>query len=219
MNHAMNIDSSPVTQLLVSTPEAAERIIRPHASLLRAAVSDSFEDWSLLLQRSPAETAGVSNYVRTRYVHDRTVYRLATAQASGDHPGLRVTKVKGLWVVVLSDAILLKLKKLTVSLRSKNIQTNQTVAFDHQGAVLFEAPDVTNATSGYVADSIAAMPVRFVVVCWDGDRKVWEVDLDSEARGGAGVVAEIPAAPAPEAPSRTAVVAEGEREAPTAQGE
>jgi len=182
--------------LHVPDQSAAERVIRPHAEVLRDAVVGAFGDWSSTLQASPKATAGLSVYARTRFIHDRTVARLVAAQASGNHPGLRVTKVEGLWVVVLSDAILLKLKKLSVTLKSRNIQTGQTRKFDRQRPVLLEAAGATNATSGYVLDSAAAAPVKLVVVCWEGKQKVWEVDLDAP-ESGSGQIVEIPAAPAP----------------------
>lgn len=204
----MNIVSIAMSILQIPTQEAAELAIGPHKAVLRAAIADSFQDWTELLQRNPEQTGGLSNYVRTRFVHDRTVHRLTVAETTGEHVGLRVRKIKGLWVVVLSDALILKLKKLTIGLRSRNIPTGQTISFDNQRAVLFAPTAATNATSGYVVDAAAASPTRFVVVCWDGPHKIWEVDLGSDAGGATGVVAEIPAVPTAPKRLRTKVVEE-----------
>lgn len=101
---------------------------------------------------------------------------------------------------------MLKLKKLDVSLRSRNIRTGQTTAFNSQTALLPENFGVvTNATSGYVLDPLGSEIVRVVVVCWDGPVKRWEVDLLDDA-GEDGVIVTIPAGPAPVPPDRTRVI-------------
>jgi hypothetical protein len=203
----------------IGTPDAAAKFLRPFAAVLDAAVKGAFADWGELLRLNPDKTAGLSTTCRARYIHDRTVHRLAVVEASGDCPGLRLKKIKGLYVVILRDTLMLKLKKLDVSLRSRNIRTGQTTAFDMQGSLLGEGfGAVTNATSGYVLDELGSEIVRVVVVCWDGRAKPWEVDLREDA-GEDGTVITIPAAPAPVAPSRTRVVIETPAEADESSAE
>jgi hypothetical protein len=139
------------------------------------------------------------------------VHRLAVVETSGDCPGLRLKKINGLFVVILEDKLMLKLKKLNVGLRSRNIRTGQTTAFDCQTSLLGkDFGVVTNATSGYVLDEIGSQIDRVVVVCWDGQTKQWEVDLLENA-GEDGTVVTIPAAPAPR-PSRTRVIVDAPAE-------
>lgn len=177
--------------------------------VLSAAVIGGHSDWEHLLRNNPQETGGLSNSARARVIHDRTVHRLAVAEASGAYPGLRVVKIRGLSVVILGDAVMLKLKKLDVTLRSRNIRTGQTTAFDRQMPLLGQAyGSVTNATSGYVLDELGSEIVRIVAVCWEGPDKRWEVNLMEATGEGDGTVVTIPVGPAPPTPSRTRVVAE-----------
>jgi hypothetical protein len=195
------------TGQIANSGEAVE-FLHAFAPVLNASVRAAHTDWGLLLQESPERTAGLSTTLRARYIHDRTVHHLGRAETAGECQGLRLRKIRGLYVVILSDRLMLKLKKLDVTLRSQNIRTGQTTAFDEQTALLGEDFGVvTNATSGYVLDQLGSEIVRVVVVCWDGPVKQWEVDLMDDA-GADGVVVTIPAEPAPSAPSRTRVVAE-----------
>lgn len=188
----------------------AEDLLGDFGVVLGGAVKSAFSDWGTILRTNPAETGGLSTSARARIIHDRTVHYLAVAEASGDYAGLRLKKIKGLYVVILKDKLMLKLKKLDMNLRSRNIRTGQTTAFDQQKALLPRDFGVlTNATSGYVMDDLGSEIARVVVVCWDGREKRWEVDLlESAGEGEGGIVVTIPAGPVPPEPSRTRIVAE-----------
>jgi hypothetical protein len=187
----------------------AEDILGPYRSVLFDAISGSWSDYATVLRERPSETAGMSSFTRTRFIHDRTVHRLAVVEAAGEHPGLRLKKIRQLWVVILDDVLMLKLKKLNAKLRSRNIATGQTKAFDKQDQLLpANAGVLTNATSGYVTDALGSEIVRAVVVCWEGPEKRWEVDLSSSAAEG-GVIVTVPAGPVPtDQRSRTRVIVE-----------
>jgi hypothetical protein len=179
-----------MTTHLLDQAQAAS-LIAPVAPLLSGELHGAFKDWTTVLQNNPDETGGLCARVRWGFIHDRWVYRLTRAVAGGDYPMLRLGKSRGLNVAVVSDRIVLKLKKLDPGLRSRNIQTGQTVAFDNQQLVVpSEYGRVTNATGGYVPDSAGAEPGRIVVVCWDGRTRLWTVPLDGQV---GGVVLEIPA--------------------------
>jgi hypothetical protein len=186
--------------------EAAADFLEPFGPVLAAAVRGSYSDWHMILAANPAETAGLSSTARARFIHDRTVQRLAVVEAAGTCTGLRLIKIRGLYVVVLQDKLMLKLKKLDVSLRSRNIPTMQTQAFATQTSLLGNGfGTVTNAVSGYVLDPLGSDIDRIVVVCWDDDQKQWEVELLDSGEGG--TVVTIPAAPAPPG-TRTRIVAD-----------
>ena len=108
-------------------------IIAPVKPLLSRELHGAFKDWTTVLQENPDETGGLTPRVRWGFIHDRWVNRLTKAIAGGGYPMIRLTKARGgLNVVVISDRIDLKLKKLDPNLRSRNVQTGQTVAFDNQ---------------------------------------------------------------------------------------
>lgn len=179
----------------------ASTLLEPVKALLVSELHGAFGDWTTVLRNNPGETGGLGRSARCRFVHDRWVFRLKTAMASGKYPTLRLDRRNQLNLVVVGDKIALKLKKLDPGLRSRNIQTNQTVAFDNQELVVpSEFGRMTNATSGYVLDEHGAVPVQIVVVCWDGETKVWDLRLDGEA---GGVTLEIGAANPSEAPDKT----------------
>lgn len=190
----------------ISTQEQAEAFLKPFKPTLSGAIRGAFEDWSSLLGKAPVETAGLSTQHHRRYIHDRTVFHLNKAELEGAVPGLRLTKARGgLFIVVLRDQMVLKLKKLGITLRSKNIQTGQTRAFDHQVSLLSpDAGRVTNATSGYVPDALSGGPGSLHVVCWDGVIMLWEIPLDEAGEsGGSGPLITLPAEPtAPAASGR-----------------
>ena len=194
-------------------PSEADEFLRPYKAVLGGAIVGAFADYTGILRDDPNRTAGLSKFTRTRFVHDRTVHRLAIAEASGDYAGLRLVKIRGLWVVILRDTLMLKLKKLDANLRSRNILTGQTSAFNLQMPLLVESTTVTNATSGYVMDPLGSEIVRTVVVCWDDADQKWVSDLlDNPGEGG--VVVTIPAGPAPtDLPSRTRIVGDDEEAA------
>lgn len=190
----------------INTPGAAADFLEPYGAVLAEAVQGAYADWGAVLANNPGETAGFSSTARARCIHDRTVHRLGIVEAAGTCEGLRLTKIRGLYVVILGDQLMLKLKKLDVSLRSRNIPTKQTTAFDMQGSLLGEGfGTVTNAVSGYVLDPLGSDIDRIVVVCWEADQKHWEIDLMNPGEGG--TVVTIPASPTPPAP-RTRVIAD-----------
>lgn len=179
----------------------AEAVIEPYKAVLDGAISGAFEDWAAVLQAAPEQTAGLSVFTQTRFVHDRMVHRLATAEASGLAPGLRLQSKRGLHVAILRDQIQLKLKKLSTTLKSRNIQTKQTIAFDQQGRLAgSDELSLTNATGGYVLDGASASIGQIVVVCWTGDERQWVVDLRDQGQGD--VVVSLPAATQAPAPTR-----------------
>jgi len=192
----------------VLSQDEAERAVEPFRNTLASSILGAVEDWEAVLGESPTRTGGLSNFTFTRFVHDRTVHRLQTAQAAGECPGLRMKKVRGLWAAVIDDQMMLKLKKLDSRLRSRNIQTGQTLAFDNQIPLEgFSPRPLTNATSGYVLGKSTRQIERAVVVCWDGDDQHWAIDLLGNA-GSADEVVTLPAAPAPEPTRRrTKIVA------------
>jgi len=181
----------------ISTPAQAAEFLRPFKPTLSGAIRGAFEDYAKLLTNSPKETAGLSAQHHRRYIHDRTVFHLNRAELEAAVAGLRLEKVRGgLYVVILRDQMVLKLKKLDVTLRSKNIQTGQTKAFNVQESLL--SPDVgrvTNATSGYVPDVLAGGIGRLLVVCWDGGNRLWNIALDDAEEESGGPVVTLPAEP------------------------
>ena len=192
----------------IGSHQEAEEFLRDFRGILSGAIVGALSDWDTVLRANPNETGGLSTSARARVIHDRTVHRLGVEEASGSYPGLRLAKIRGLYVVILNDTLMLKLKKLDLNLRSRNIRTGQTAAFDQQSALFpREVGVLTNATSGYVLDALGSELARVVVVCWDGRERRWEVDL-LESAGEGGVVVTIPASPAPVRPIRTRIVPE-----------
>ncbi len=191
------------TSTLLTKP-LATRIIKPHSEVLVGCFDGAFDDWAKILGSRPTETAGLSTRTRTCFIHDRVVYRLQVAENAGETPGLRVRKVRGLNVAILNDRLMLKFKKLDNRLRSRNIPTGQTIAFDHQTPLIASSVGrVTNATSGYVADDTTGSGAAIVVVCWNGEDQFWDIPL----RGGSAEGAlEIPAEPTTPKRARTRVV-------------
>lgn len=171
------------------TQETAERLIEPHKGLLAGSIRGAVTDWTSLLSLDGAATlmGGLTPRTRASYVHERVVYRLLQAEASGECDGLRMKRGRGgLWVAIINDQIVLKLKKLDRELKSRNIPTMQTAHFDHQGMMPgLNVPAATNATGGYVLDPLTTMPLRLVVVCWDGLMHQWTINLEAET-GEAG---------------------------------
>lgn len=194
------------------TQDDAEQLLEPFKPVLFGAFTGAFSDWSSLLQRAPEETAGLTKFVRTRYLHDRVVNRLQREELRGSVPGLRVRQINGLQVAVLHDSLMLKFKKLDRNLRSRNIQTGQTVAFNNQVPLVTDGGGLlTNATGGYVLDRGAAELSKLVVVCWDGPSRLWRVDLD--AGKADGVMVELPAQPYTPPTRRTRVRSGSEEKA------
>jgi hypothetical protein len=190
----------------IKTQADAAEFLKPYGPVLADAVRGSYADWGKLLANNPGETAGLSSTARARYIHDRTVHRLGVVEAAGTCEGLRLAKINRLFVVILGDTLMLKLKKLDVSLRPRNIPTKQTTAFNMQASLLGDDfGTVTNAVSGYVLDPLGSDIDRIVVVCWEGDKKHWEIELLDTGEGG--TVITIPAEPAPPSP-RTRIVAD-----------
>jgi hypothetical protein len=196
----------------IFTEAQAEEFLRPFKPTLAGAIRGAFRDWGAMLMKAPQETAGLSPYVRARYVHDRTVFHLNKAEVQESCPGLHLVKRHGLYTAELRDQMVLKLKKLDGGLRSRNIQTGQTQAFDTQSLLIpAETGRTTNATSGYVPDALSGSLTSLVVVCWNGRNRLWAVSLDEEQGEAGGPVVEIPAEPAvPRAP-RTKIVKPSER--------
>ncbi len=179
-------------------------LIKPYREVLAESLRGAVSDWGALLAlpKSTLLTGGISNRTRAGYIHDRAVYRLQQAEAQGLVPGLRMVKIRGLWVAVVRDQLILKLKKLDQSLRSRNIPTLQTQSFDNQGALLpRKAASVTNATGGYVLDPLTTMPLYIVAVCWDGQNRLWEIPLEDAQGGQAGGAVTLPIAAGPVPPS------------------
>ncbi len=191
----------------IKTQATAADFLKPYGPVLADAVRGAYADWGTVLTNNPGETAGLSSTARARFIHDRTVQRLGIVEAAGTCDGLRLVKIHGLYVVMLRDTLMLKLKKLDVSLRSRNIPTRQTTAFAMQGSLLGDGfGTVTNAVSGYVMDPLGSDIDRIVVVCWEADHKHWEIDLLDAGEDG-GTVVTIPASPTPPTP-RTRVIAD-----------
>ncbi len=157
---------------MILAEKQADELLDPFRPLLLGSLRGAHADWSdlLALPGSTKITEGVSTRTRSAFIHDRAVNRLQHGEAGGKFPGFRMTKVRGLWVAIIRDQMVLKIKKLDRGLRSRNIATLQTLMFDDQTPLLGEAPAATNATSGYVADRATGVPVDFVVVCWNGAR-------------------------------------------------
>lgn len=194
----------------IGDPEQAEVLVGPFRVVLRGAITGAFDDWAALLGKAPTETGGLTAFTRTRFIHDRIIQRLAIAETTGEFPGLRIAKVKGLHVAILHDRLMLKLKKLNATLRSRNIQTQQTMDFDKQEPLLpSDMGLLTNATGGYVVDRGSSEIAKIVVVCWEGLQRRWVVDLAQEEAGTGGVVITVPAGPVPQSGQpRTRVVDE-----------
>ena len=187
----------------ITTKADAEKIVRPHAPALSGAIFGALDDWRALLQDNPTPTAGLSTRTQNSYIHDRIVFRLSSLWSENPNGGLRMTRVNGLHVAILNDAVMLKLKKLNVKLRSRNVPTGQTAAFDNQRQLL-DGSLLTNATSGYILDAAKSVN-RAVVVCWEGDQQHWAVDLLNNAADAAHLF-ELPASRAPSNRKRTKVV-------------
>jgi hypothetical protein len=149
--------------------------------LLRDAIREAFDDLAVTLRKSPDTTGGLSTRTNRSFIHDRIAHRLFLAEVSGNHPGLRVRTVRGLKVVIIGDRLLLKLKRLDPRFRSRNIQTEQTRAFDNQVPLPVAGGDaLSHATGGYVLDPAGAEPMHVVVTCWSGRQNLWTLDLDKE---------------------------------------
>lgn len=174
---------------------AADAVLRPHATLIVAAVRQSFADWATVLSNNPTETAGLGNRTRRSYLHDRITHQLAAAEVRGEAPGIRVRKINGLNVVIVADSLLLKVKKLDKNFRSRNIRTGQTVRFDMQEPLVDDdAFRITHATGGYVEDATGAAPLHVIATCWERDENLWTLKLDTE-RSPDGPVVEFGAEP------------------------
>jgi hypothetical protein len=184
------------------TQAEADHLLAPYKAVLLTILHGALDDWHDTLTRQPTTTGGLTARTRASFVHDRAVARLAAAL--GDHPGLRLKKARGgLFVVIVHDRLVLKIKKLDKRLRSRNIATQQTLAFATQEPItgMDGVNSATNATAGYVLDALTADPVNFVIVCWDGGVRLWTVSLADEA--ATGRVVEIEATPADAAQART----------------
>lgn len=194
--------------------EDSRALIKPYRDVLAQSLRGAVDDWGALLAlpKSAALTGGISPRTRAGYIHDRVVNRLQQIEIQGSVPGLRMVKIRGLWVVVVRDQLILKLKKLDKSLRSRNIPTLQTKSFDEQSSVLSLAASATNATGGYVLDPLTTMPLYIVAVCWNGRQRLWEIPLedveDGQVDGSVTVPLDVGPASPSEKPTRTRIADE-----------
>jgi hypothetical protein len=174
---------------VILAEEQADQLLDPYRPLLLGSLRGAHEDWSdlLALRGSTRLTEGLSARTRSGYIHDRSVNRLHHAAADGRYPGFRMVKIRGLWVAILRDQMVLKIKKLDKTMRSRNIATLQTRMFDVQAPLISAASSATNATTGYVADRATGIAVDFVVVCWDGRTRHWHLPLDKEQTSEGGI--------------------------------
>lgn len=180
----------------ISDPTAAANILKAHADSLSAAILGAHEDWDAIISKSPVETAGLTAGTKSSVIQNRIVFRLQQAHAEDPHAGLRVTTINGLQVAVLNDQLMLKLKKLNEDLRSRNIPTGQTKAFDAQEQLMPSTEGrLTNATAGYVPDRTGKVG-QAVVACWDHGELAWSYDLLGNA-GSAAKLFTVPVEPAP----------------------
>lgn len=119
--------------------------------------------------------------------------------AFGLVPGLSIIETRsGRVLLVVADAFVLQVKHLTREFRTKNIPTDEAVAFNAQ-RLLPGYPPLPRLTLGFRLDALEASIEGVYVLCGLNNRPVWYYRIDDNGEGiwGAETIEMLP----PDAPT------------------
>jgi hypothetical protein len=184
----MTLAAEPLTE------DEAREILAPYIDEIEDAVREGWLDFG----REYVATAYLlTTRSRATIVHDHVIGRLQ--RLVDRRSGLRLTKIRGMDVLIVADRLMVRFKKLDPALRASNIPTAQALQFDRQQQLPGMPPALANLTAGYQLDRTNSAFTGIFVVCRDGKQLRWAFEVERN------VVAEIQtntAAPAQETPSR-----------------
>lgn len=135
---------------------------------IRASIVDGWRGWTGLPDKQRAEaTPGT----RAAFVHD-----LIVAAACRRIPSAPVMDSAGLKLFIFSGAIAIRFKKLDDGLCTRNQPTRQSIGFNGQQE-LEGIPAKHNLNAGYVLDPLEVAIVSIHLVCPNGDKPYWAIEL------------------------------------------
>lgn len=172
---------------LISQDEA-EELLEPYLRKLGECLEAGWQAWRRLSNDSPATARALSTRSRASIVADHI--RDAAKAAFADVEGVRLTESRGFLTLTIAEQLLVRFKKMSRSLKTSSVPTNQQLRFSYQ-LPLEGFPQLTNATAGYVLDPLATSIEQMVVTCTIGKHREWVLAVPMPAK------AEVVAFPAP----------------------
>jgi hypothetical protein len=167
---------------LSELPEA----LRKHVVTLRGFVSSALENF--VGEHAPFRVK-YCRRTEASIIHDYIIWH--AKQASFPHQVKR-----NLFLLNVENDYRVKPKKLDSSLRPRNIQTNLVLEFErNRGLRLFDDLDLTHVFLGYQRDGVELLNSPIWLVCPQGRRVKWAVELPADMEAATVEVAVAPTIP------------------------
>ena len=121
---------------------------------------------------NPENYAQLSTTTCACIVHDGMVAHAAEV-FKGQRPDVEVVEALGSKIIIFSDRIALRFKKLSLKLEPRNLPTKQQEEFNQHTIW----PDHTNLTAGYRLDATGHEIRDIHIVCWYYGELLWHLEV------------------------------------------
>lgn len=157
------------------TKDEAHEILAPHLPTIEEAIRQAWHDYGRCYANDAHRHSTRS---RASLIHDHIISRLE--EAIDGVSALRLTKIKGLHVLVVADRLLLRFKKLDRALRPSRPWTAQG-EFHQQLPLLEDMPELVKLQAGYQLDRTNTSLQAILLTCPDGKAVRWHLELEQVA--------------------------------------
>jgi len=171
--------------LTIPTRTEAQAILEPYHETIRQIVIDGWTEWRTT-HRLRAEN-GMSPYMYRRttvnIIFDAIARRALTI--FGNHPRVSVKDEAQTIKLFFQSKILLRIKKAGDDRLGRNIPTQAALAFaDGDAELPGFPPETARVEVVWEANELWTHVDRVLVVARDGDRLIWEYEIDKSEKGG-----------------------------------
>lgn len=155
--------------------EAAEAALGPeNLDRLRRCVAGAVDGYFKSL--SPDQRADLGPRTRASAIHD--FMRREAERTFAMIPRVACLDVRGLFVLNFDDRVVVRFKKLEADLRSRGLETQQSLGFVEQGELEGIPAGVPHLEAGYVLNGLQTGYASIYLVCPDGLRSNrWTMEL------------------------------------------
>lgn len=181
--------------------EDVQATLRAYHPRIRKVVNLAWEEWRALAACRAKEGFGPFLYSRTvaNIVFD-AIARYAIAEFAGD-PSVHIEIESQTIKLFFKGSVLARFKKGDDNKLGQNIPTQAALAFECADATFAGLPPETAKVEFiWLANDINTLLEHVLVVARDGERLLWDYEIDDIAGAGSGTVIPFPQPPAPPPP-------------------
>lgn len=181
--------------------EEVHAVLEPFHPKIRGVVVNAWEEWRIVCKLRADN--GLAPVLYSRTVSNDVFDAIARGGIAAfiDEPGVNLKIETQTFKLFFKGKVCARFKRGNESKLGQNIPTQAALAFEDPEGELAGFPSHTAKVEIiWLANDLNTRLESVSVVARDGDRLIWEYEIDDNSAGGAGSVFTFPTPPAPPAP-------------------